>query len=771
MGKNIKFFKKLTSLVLAGLTVFSAVPVKAWKAEDPRADIEEQVNSMLKNGYKYIFCDDYENCEIGVNQDTRNCGVLPTFGLILKNPGLTLRVISSVLSSEGLLLSVDNEYYKALLEIMKIKNTSIVQLDMPCPQDNEDEHFIYKKLDFPNLVKVNIRVKKSGSRGFQQTSILVDKNENGLLQGTFSSCQKIKLVYVEGNGIVEFLDENGQKVEEGSIDLFPACQHGVIVICDTQEQVNGFKNIMGDKGKRHKVFLKKDLKKFDEANREPLKLDKSTEVITLESTDEVRIEMSQFHESKNIIIPKNVKKIEKCAFKNVGLCGVTFEEGMEEIEFCDECFASCPLVKFELPKSLKKITLRNNCFENCDNRVAIEGYIKAEQTRIQNEEIERLRKEEEKRRLEAERKRKEEEERKRKEEEEKMKRKKEELEKWKKEVKQKIEDQKAELQKEISGDRDGDEIFDQSSLVCKRMEAQGVKNQCENELRKFLENHPEYITNEDIKLFKFNNKLIETAKTKFSSNKSSEIDKIRAELILKEDKLLRSKLEVAKLKVELYDEKINSRKSLIKSLDKQLKILDKIEEIKEEFLGCLNLIAGLKVKEKAAELKLEETKKQEKANEEFYNELKKKEELQEEIRIQQEKEAQEQARLKEEQERIAKQQAEEQKRLDEEKRKFEAEKNKGLFSRLGEKINSLNPIKSVTDTLGNMGHKVVLGCKIALGTGATVLGLMGIGLVVRTVTSVVNFCTSVKKLFTSKSEKVVPQKTSNSTSNTSATLV
>ena len=63
-----------------------------------------------------------------------------------------------------------------------------------------------------------------------------------------------------------------------------------------------------------------------------------------------------------------------------------------------------------------------------------------------------------------------------------------------------------------------------------------------------------------------------------------------------------------------------------------------------------------------------------------------------------------------------------------------------------------------------MGHKVVVGCKIALGAGAKVLGLMGIGLVVKTVTSVINFCTSVKKLFTSK--KAVPQKPSNSTSAT-----
>ena len=54
MGKNIKFFKKLTSLVLAGLTIFSSVPAKAWKEEDPRKNIEAEVRYKLQNGYSEI---------------------------------------------------------------------------------------------------------------------------------------------------------------------------------------------------------------------------------------------------------------------------------------------------------------------------------------------------------------------------------------------------------------------------------------------------------------------------------------------------------------------------------------------------------------------------------------------------------------------------------------------------------------------------------------------------------------------------------------------
>ena len=61
MGKSIKFFKKLTSLVLAGLTIFSSVPAKAWKEEDPRKNIEAEVRYKLQNGYSEITKKDIES--------------------------------------------------------------------------------------------------------------------------------------------------------------------------------------------------------------------------------------------------------------------------------------------------------------------------------------------------------------------------------------------------------------------------------------------------------------------------------------------------------------------------------------------------------------------------------------------------------------------------------------------------------------------------------------------------------------------------------------
>ena len=121
MGKNIKFFKKLTSLVLAGLTIFSSVPAKAWKEEDPRDAAESEVYNMLSQGYKNIFCGDYNNCEIGINMDTRNTSELSSLGYVVKHPfWFCGTVMKGLFSSEGILLSIDSAYYTELLNIIKI---------------------------------------------------------------------------------------------------------------------------------------------------------------------------------------------------------------------------------------------------------------------------------------------------------------------------------------------------------------------------------------------------------------------------------------------------------------------------------------------------------------------------------------------------------------------------------------------------------------------------------------------------------------------------
>ena len=73
---------------------------------------------------------------------------------------------------------------------------------------------------------------------------------------------------------------------------------------------------------------------------------------------------------------------------------------------------------------------------------------------------------------------------------------------------------------------------------------------------------------------------------------------------------------------------------------------------------------------------------------------------------------------------------------------------------------------SIVKPLKDIGHKAVVGCKIALGVGAAAVALIGAGLVAKTVTPIVNLCTSIKKFFQTKSKKVVPQKPSNSTSAT-----
>lgn len=633
MGKNIKFLKKLTSLVLAGLTIFSSVPAKAWEEKDPRDAVQANVDKYLANGYKKITAQDISEL------------------LLAEKKYLEALKSSPIQRCADFILML-------VCERKKIKPEEVVDIEL-----------CFNDIDF-NDIGFYI------SRDTWVTTSLI-KGFTNLIRIRFACNLKIpssafkELVNLESVEFYEFYDKDKGRFYNRDVNSFEY-EHGYqysfsgnrdtlfskriqkVNVFASKYVRNNMEKVITD-SKKYKFY---DVDELDYRNIKPLKLDESTEAITSEYASKV-------NGKRNIIIPEHVKKIEAGVFKNSKVMSVTFEEGMEEIEFCDECFAGCPLVKFELPKSLKKITLGEDCFKDCSNKVAIENYIRAEQTRIENEEIKKREEEERKRQEEEERKRKEEEERKRKEEEEKMKRKKEELETWKKETKQKIEKEKANLQKEISGDRDGDEIFGKNSLMYKRIEAQGVKNQYEKELKSFLKNHPEYITDEDIKLFEFNNKLIETAKTKFSSNKSSEIDSIRAELISKEDKLLRSKLEVAKLRVEIYDEKIKSKKTLISSLDDRLKDLEKITEIQKDYDEITKLMVENEVLKNNLKLRIEEAKKQKEEYEKLKNKLSEKEKLQKEIGIGHEKTAKELNEQQEEQERTDKRQAEEQKKLNE----------------------------------------------------------------------------------------------------------
>lgn len=241
-----------------------------------------------------------------------------------------------------------------------------------------------KKINFPRLTSVDFCGKRDTKTGH------LISNPALISYKAFGHYGKLRTVYVDGE--FDFVDKNGNIVYCENIDLFPLCDHSVIIVCKSEDIARKFKNIMGDKGKRHRIFLESELEKYDIADKSPEKykfgnpeLENSSSVIITHASKEYQ----------NILIPKNVIKIEKEAFKESKLVSVTFEEGMKEIEFGDECFAECDLVKFELPKSLKKIVLGKDCFKKCRNAYSIEEYIKSEQRRIQKEEEERRPKERE----------------------------------------------------------------------------------------------------------------------------------------------------------------------------------------------------------------------------------------------------------------------------------------------------------------------------------------------------------------------------------------
>ena len=371
MGKNIKFFKKVTSLVLAGLTIFSSVPAKAFEEEDPREAIQAEVYSKLQQGYKKITESDIENYD----PITGDSGIIVSgfkeYGGLITHP---IDSFKCFFDSKGSKINFDFKYFKKLCKRKGWSNEDIVELFFPT--HSRDSYAFLQQINFPNLVKVELNT----NRDEASICLLADS----CIGTTFSKCPDLKLLRVTGNRKIGFLNDDYFNTERKEhIDLFPSCKHSVLVVCDTREQVESFKKIMGKKGDRHKVLLADDLKKFDNVKRKALNLNccnkiKVPEKLTYGFVEYIRRE-------RNIVIPKHVKGIEEYAFKDTGVVGVTFEEGMTEIEFCDGCFAGCPLVKFELPKSLKKIVLGKNCFAGCPNELYIENYVRGEIERIEKE--------------------------------------------------------------------------------------------------------------------------------------------------------------------------------------------------------------------------------------------------------------------------------------------------------------------------------------------------------------------------------------------------
>lgn len=675
MGKSIKFFKKLTSLVLAGLTIFSSVPAKAWKEEDPRDAVNSKVNNMLKQGYHEITTNDLK--DLTNSYDFIKCAyeVLDIFTLCsmicyIKDWNTT-DVVSIDLSGVNLLFRND----KYILNLYEFggKFCNLIKLKLDCG----DKHLSILGRLATNFKKLKL-IDLSRCR-----SCCVTHVEEGFIFNNYIDA------YVKNNCIIK---------NEGfpeDFDMFEGSKNGISFICPCGHAVEFYKSVMGKHNTRHKIY---DVNKLNVIRDKPIAIqcEKANKI------DRKFVQENNGKYSKNILIPKNVNKIEKDAFKNAGLCGVTFEEGMTEIEFCDGCFAGCPLVKFELPKSLKKIVLGKNCFAGCPNELYIENYVRGEIERIEKE-------------------------------------------------------------KEAEKQRVRDEVKKAASYIMDRQAKEKaaylkkIKEENEQIIKKRKEEIKEAINVLEENKLKAVGAQEERQKDLDEKTKvdTSSMNEVEIKIFNSEKAMLEAKLDAANSNLELINTNLEGKNEILQELENGLKAL----EIKAKFE---KLLADIERRETRLKKMLDEIKEKIKTAE--GKEKSNKEEAERLATI-----AKEQAEKAAEQERIEKLQAEEQQRLDEEKKKLEEEKNKGFFTGLGEKISSLNPIKSVTDTLGNIGHKVVLGCKIALGVGATSVALIGVGLVAKTVTSVVNFFVSVKKLFTSK--KAVHQKPSNSASNTSATSV
>ena len=713
MGKNIKFLKKLTSLVLTGLTIFSSVPVKAWKPkaekireprwgskyfpakafeeEDPRKVIEAELKEKHEKGYVRITAQDVnEQLEYATHASfwddyDEKLDVGKIIADFCNRKHIDYRKVISIdfIPFSGKEYTNNKFYVESLGRF-----SNLINFNMNCENMQLSAHAF---MDNVNLKLVDF------SGLFTKFKIISYERERyirngGWYRGTYGP---LKFASLGGDNANTY----GEK-----IDLFKPCIDPVTLICSSNVERNFFIDFMGDEGKRHTLYCYEEL---DQRYDLPISLNEFEKevpkLITSEFLGNYRYLSQNNPNEKNIIIPNNVKKIEAGAFKNSGVMSVTFEEGIHALELGDECFAGCPLVKFELPKSLKYLKVGKDCFKGCLNSGDLNNYVNACR-KATDEYQEKMRKYNSDKKIHKE------------------------DAKEKRRIKEEAE--KLEQERQAAKERIDIKIKEVKESIEK------IEN---NQKKKVAEAH----------LITFKDKL-----EKLFLEKQEETN--TAIIALQKD-YYTAECNLAESVLKRFKTKLNCKKDLLDTLEKNLKDLETTEDIN-------SLWETLQNKEVEANSKLKEAKR-------LYEEaMMLRDKADDTLREANEKE-QENNRMKKELEEQKEMQAREQQRLDEERKKLEEEKNKGLFSRLGEKINSLNPIKSVTDTLGNMGHKVVVGCKIALGAGATVLGLMGIGLVVKTVTSVINFCTSVKKLFTSKSKKEVHQKPSNSTSNTLATPV
>ncbi len=369
----IKNSKRIVSGLLSGLIFFTSMPAKAWKEVNPVKEATKDLPLLDASNmiYRTNFLD-YDPWR-------------RDHGFLIKAVKTCVHPVDGVLKGAfgaGSPAVMDKEYFKSLCKYKKMDINHVYKVEIPFFEDSLRTYV--KKFDFPRLTSVDLCGKRDTKTGH------LISNPALISYKAFSRCINLRTVYVDGE--FDFVDKNGNIVYCENIDLFPVCDHSVIIVCKSEDIARKFKNIMGDKGKRHRIFLESELEKYDIADKSPEKykfgnpeLENSSSVIITHASKEYQ----------NILIPKNVIKIEKEAFKESKLVSVTFEEGMKEIEFGDECFAECDLVKFELPKSLKKIVLGKDCFKKCRNAYSIEEYIKSEQRRIQKEEEERRPKERE----------------------------------------------------------------------------------------------------------------------------------------------------------------------------------------------------------------------------------------------------------------------------------------------------------------------------------------------------------------------------------------
>lgn len=652
----IRKFKRIISGILSGTIFFTSLPAKAWNEVSP---VKEVTKDLSLDGFPTVSVENFRDCIQG-------CWFVKIAEMALE---MALMNNTSI--------TMNNKYFKLLCESKKIGPENVRKLQIPFSEDLISVNV--GKIKFPRLVSIEFyRAKKFAFRKEYAS------RHSTISCTAFSLCGNLRIVYAREK--FDFVNENGYIVSNGNIDLFPLCDHSVMVVCGSEEIAQKFKNIMGNEGKRHRIVLDSELEKYDIADKLPEKY--KFDSPGLEDTSSAVIKTGS-QECQNILIPKNVSKIEKEAFKKSKLVAVTFEEGMKEIELCDECFAECNLVKFELPKSLKKIVLGKDCFKKCPNAYSIEEYVKSEQRRIEKEE------EEERQRKEKE----EQEERKRKEAEERdLQAKK--LEKWKNGSLKSINESKKKIEEEI-----------------RLLEKNRYDKSIELKVR-----------TEDVK-----------KKQKKESSLTSEIE---WKLFKAEKAVLEKEVEISKMSIDVIDAKLEGKKELLKSYVDHVETLKNAKKIDNLFIENI----------KASQLLQHFIEEKQKILDDTKKELERLELVQWEIANKKdklEKQAIEQAEKDREQARKDREQAEESERLKKEREEIEKGKNKGFFSNLAQKICDFNPIESVKqevkDKFDNMTHKLVVRFKI-------VSGIVAVALAAQLCIPIVKLCASIRQFLRPKAK-------------------